>query len=142
MNEVVSTFNSAQIVEIARSWVGIRYRHQAACRELGIDCVQLILEVGRATGVDPIPSIAAYRQINSPKHALALLNRFCVRIEPQAGGIVFWGLRENLPTHFGIATVLDGEPAIVHADAQIGRVVEHRLHADQQRLIHSYWWFK
>ncbi len=55
---------------------------------------------------------------------------------------MFWGRRKGVPTHFGIRSELHGEIAVIHADAQLLKVVEHRIPAEQLQLIHSYWWFR
>lgn len=37
----------SRVVEIARSWHGVGYKHEGKSREEGVDCINLILEIWR-----------------------------------------------------------------------------------------------
>lgn len=46
-NRAVSPLKSGGIVEIARSWIGTPYRHQASLKGIGCDCIGLVRGVWR-----------------------------------------------------------------------------------------------
>ena len=56
---------SDKIVTEARRWIGTPYRHQAATRGAGTDCLGLIRGVWR----EPLPSIWASRGAWAPRPA-------------------------------------------------------------------------
>lgn len=134
--------SSNVVIAAAREWLGTRYRHQSASKQVGVDCIQFVLAVGREVGACGDIPIAPYRMVNSPKRVVELLNTYGEPVDPQLGVVMFWGRRPGVPTHFGIRSELDGEIAVIHADAQLGKVVEHRIPNEQLPLIHSHWWFK
>jgi hypothetical protein len=135
-------FEANKVIAVARSWLGVPYRHQSASRERGVDCIQFVLAVGRELGVCDTLPLAPYPMINSPRKIVALLEEHGERVAAQDGVVLFWGRRLGVPTHFGFRSRLDGAIAVIHADAQLGRVVEHRIPTEQLPLIHSHWWFK
>ena len=49
------------IVAAARSWVGVRYRHQGRSRKKGVDCAGLIACVGRDTGAASYDTLRYHR---------------------------------------------------------------------------------
>lgn len=135
--------NSEAVLREARSWLGTPYRHMAREKGAAVDCVQFVLAVGEAVGasgrIDPGP----YRMINHPTKTRQLAERFGIEIpEPALGSIVFWGRKQNFPTHFGFLTDLYGARSVIHCDPGYGKVVEHTIPPEQLVLINSYWWFK
>ena len=138
----MTTLDSDKVIAIARSWIGVPYRHQSASRERGVDCIQFVLAIGRELGVYESLPLAPYPMANSPRKILSLLQAHGKAVEGRPGVVMFWGRRKGTPTHFGIRSELHGDIAVIHADAQLLKVVEHRIPAEQLPLIHSYWWFK
>jgi cell wall-associated NlpC family hydrolase len=131
------------VLAAARSWLGVPYRHQSGDRLRGIDCVRLIVEVGRAVGAIGELALPAYRPLTHPRRIRQLLQPHLVELDrPQVGAVLLWGPRVGMPTHFGIRTDLHGGTGVIHADSQLGRVVEHGLPTEQLVLIDSHWWFR
>lgn len=139
------TLSNAEVVQVARAWLGTPYRHMGREKGAGVDCVQFVAAVGEEAGLCPPLALPPYRMINRPDKTLAMVERFAYRLskdDPSLGAIVFFGRRPGLPTHFGIASELFGKFAVIHADPIMGRVVEHPVPVDQLPLINSLWRFK
>jgi cell wall-associated NlpC family hydrolase len=139
------TPSNDDVIRVARSWLGTPYRHMGRERGAGVDCVQFVAAVGEESGACPALELPPYRMLNRPDKTLAMVERFAYRLplgSPTLGAIVFFGRRPALPTHFGIASELYGEFAVIHADPTMGRVVEHTVPVDQLPLINSLWRFK
>ena len=118
-----------RVVETARSYLGIPFRHQGRTREAGIDCAGLILCVGRDLG---------YLEIEFDVHGYdrtpdgVTLQRICA-----AGGkrksmaaripgdlVLMRGVDTNWPTHVGVLAELNGATSLIHAWSTAGAVVE------------------
>ncbi len=138
------------IVEEARSWVNTPYRHQAACRGAGVDCVGLIMGVGMGTGLLDITEEAwepfkAYSRQPNPNKMGDAMRAFLVelppagQLEPPLGSVIWFQWRENLPMHLGILSEFKGRSTIIHAYSQIGKCVEHDFSLDWRQRVHSYW---
>lgn len=127
-----------EIVAAARSFVGTPYRHQAATRGAGCDCLGLVVGVWRLLYAAPLPALPPYRaDWRDARHGEALLDlaeRFLRPAEgpPQPGRVLLFRLGGTpLPRHCGIA-VEDGR--FVHAQEGQG-VVEAGLSEGWRRRI-------
>lgn len=119
------------IVSVARSMVGTRFVHQGRSL-VGMDCGGLLALVAEKThGIDPLVGVPAtysrrglvglrlYRLLRSYFNEVPLTSM-------APGSIVVWAMaqrspgRPPLPQHLGIIT----HDAVVHADGQVGRVLE------------------
>jgi cell wall-associated NlpC family hydrolase len=130
------------VLREARSWLGVRYRHQSADRTHGIDCVRLVIEVGRAIGACGEMTLPRYRRITPPRVIREQMRTALIPLaEPAIGAVVLWGTRVGVPTHFGILSDLHGGWGVIHADSQLGKVVEHGIPNEQRALLDSFWWF-
>lgn len=109
-----------RIVAVARTWIGTPYRHQAALKGVGCDCLGLLLGVLRELGADVPQAIPAY----TPDWAEAAgretlaegLRKRLAEITPataREGDIVLFRWRPHLPAkHCAILTAPD---RMVHA---------------------------
>lgn len=119
---------SADIVAAARGWVGTPYRHRAALRSVGCDCLGLLVGVWReVTGLEP-PALPNYRaDWRDGLHAAelqALAARWLAPSEIEPGAVLLFRMGSAaLPRHCGIM-VTDGR--FVHAQERLG-VVEGAL---------------
>ncbi len=125
-------YTSDQILAAARSWIGTPFVHQGRLKGVGVDCVGLLVGVGRELGmVAPDFDVEPYPRIPD---GVTLLGRAGLHLTPaepgaplQPGDIVVVRFRKY-PQHFGIVGEhVHGGLSIVHADALSDRCVETRL---------------
>lgn len=113
----------ADIVAIARDWLGVPFAHQGRTRA-GVDCGGLLIVVGEAAGLRITPP-AVYSQSPDPSLIHDTLLAHCERIDlsqRQPGDVLLFSFAGE-PRHVGIASDI----GVIHAWAKPGRVVEHRL---------------
>ena len=118
------------IVAAARGWLGTPYRHQAATRHAGFDCLGLLRGVwSELYGAMPmdLPNYRAdWRDTRHADDLLALAERLLTQAEGEvlAGQVVLFRLgRTALPKHCGILVATD---RFIHAQERLG-VVEANL---------------
>lgn len=126
------------IVNAARLWLGTPYRHQAATRGAGCDCLGLLRGVWRELyGGEPVevpPYSADWRDARHADELRALADTLLRPAEdgPCAGQVVLFRLgRSPVPRHCGIAL---GPERFIHAQEGLG-VVEANLTSGWQRRI-------
>lgn len=114
-----------QIVETAKSLVGVRFRHQGRDRN-GVDCVGLLVLIGRELGYEDIKDLADYRRTPTPSVMRAFLeaNLDEIPLDDLKPGDVIWMRMGGLkPRHAGVFVgKWGGEDAIVHADGRTNAV--------------------
>lgn len=125
----------AQIVAEARTWLRTRWLHQGRLRGVGVDCVGLAYEVGKAFQQfgEPPPPLPPYERTTADNLMLRLCQQFLARRPgriPAVGSVV--ALRVDLrQRHMGIIGDYPGGGAsLIHAYAVNREVVEHRLDAE------------
>ncbi len=123
----------ADVVAEARSWIGTRFRPKGRSR-LGVDCVGLLVMVGRAFGV-PHEDEQHYTDWPDPeRRMLALFDRFMVRRLPSEatwdGTVGVFPTARRLPGHVGIFTTRHGVRHLVHAAANQRTVLEQPFDSD------------
>lgn len=118
-----------EVVAAARGWIGTPYRHRAALRGAGCDCLGLVRGVWRDLGGSyvSLPNYRAHwRDLRHADELLALAQSHLRPAEagPIAGQVMLFRLGPSLlPRHCGIA--LDAG-RFVHAQEGLG-VVEANL---------------
>lgn len=128
----------AEIVELARGWIGTPYRHQAATRGAGCDCLGLVRGVWRDVfAAEPAaipPYRADWRDAEGAAGLLEAAGRLLVAAGPHvhpANVIVFRLHRGRVPRHVGIAVAPD---RFIHAQEHLG-VVEANLTEAWRRRV-------
>lgn len=119
------------IVTAARGWLGTRWKHQAALKGIGADCIGLIEGVAAECGVKESaawakhPAHGSYGREPDTGMLLAACAAYLepVRGYPQLGDVLLFRIHDK-PQHFGIVS---GNDYMIHAYAQARRVVEHRI---------------
>lgn len=133
---------SQAIVAEARRWEGTPYRHQAACRGVGSDCLGLVRGVWRALyGPEPfeVPPYDANPLRHGNISALQTgfdtwLNR--LTSPPGAGDVLLFRIgRNTTPRHCAIM-LEDG--VFLHAQERLGTVRACLNGPWQRRLVASY----
>ncbi|MBK1625378.1 DUF6950 family protein [Afifella marina] len=110
----------AEIVTAARGWIGTPYRHQAALRGVGADCLGLVRGVWRELYGTEAETPPAY----TPDWAEArgeetLRDAACRHLceieiaEARAGDVLLFRWRRGLPAKH--AAILSGETTMIHA---------------------------
>ncbi|MBI6630437.1 NlpC/P60 family protein [Pontibaca salina] len=130
------------IVAAARSWIGTPYRHQAATRGAGTDCLGLIRGVWRGLygeEPEPVPPYSmdwAEPQLDERLWAAArrhLEERPAISLVP--GTVVLFRMRAgSVAKHLGIVTTTGDAARFVHAYSGHG-VIESPLSAPWRRRI-------
>ena len=138
-----------KVIEIAKSWVGTPYQHQAMVKGAGADCVGLVVGVGLEAGVLSLTTIekkaySGYSRLPSPKRMLVSLKKHllvCSDEDASLGDVVWIQWRQDLPMHLALLSEHKGARTLLHAISDAGKVVEHALTKQWEERIVSYWRF-
>lgn len=127
---------AAELVNDARTWEGVRFRHQGRSRT-GIDCIGLPVCLLRLRGQLPedFSDNACYGRAPNTSEFIDTVRRFCVEIARPENGclLVFKWPDAKYPSHVAI---LDG-PHMLHAYERVGKVIRHSYGQPWLRLTHS-----
>lgn len=133
-----------EIADAARGWIGTPYRHAAALRGAGCDCLGLVRGLWSELGGAALPTLPPYRPDWRDWSHVAALSALAERhlvaadIAVQSGRILLFRLHgAPWPRHCAIAVTPD---RIVHAQERLG-VVEAPLTLAWQRRIAGAWSF-
>lgn len=139
MNEV-----GTRVVEVARSWIGTPYRHQASAKGAGADCLGLLRGIWRdVIGAEPerVPAYTADWSEPSREEALwqaALRHLDAKQLADEASGdVLLFRMRDGgVAKHLGIAARVSGPAgsSFIHAYSGHG-VVESPLSDPWRRRI-------
>lgn len=115
------------IIQHARDWIGVRWRHQGRSRG-GVDCVGLCLcvagELGLKVGdVRDYPRRMDGSQLSA--HLAAALQP--VRREQGQQGDIALFRDGGFPVHVGFLALKNGEQTVIHAHARRRKVIEESL---------------
>ncbi|MGX0879208.1 NlpC/P60 family putative phage cell wall peptidase [Roseovarius sp. MBR-154] len=132
----------ARIVTAARGWIGTPYRHQAACRGAGCDCLGLVRGVWREVkGAEPERPPAYSMDWAEPARQEALWQaaarnlRAKALLDEAAGDVILFRMREgSVAKHLGIVAETGASATFIHAYSGHG-VVETALSAPWRRRI-------
>lgn len=119
-----------EIVNEARTWLGVRWRHQGRTRN-GVDCAGLVWVVGNALGLGEYDSAAYSRQPDGR----SFLEHFAVEMDavPVAAAVegdVMCFRSNRYPCHCAILSVKHDRLHIIHAYALMRGVFEEPLDVD------------
>ena len=131
-----------EIVAAARGWIGTPYRHQAACRGAGCDCLGLVRGVWREViGEEPERPPPYSRDWSEPAREEVLWQAALrhLRARPvtgeQPGDVILFRMRAGaVAKHLGICTRAGRDARFVHAYSGHG-VVESALSLPWRRRI-------
>jgi cell wall-associated NlpC family hydrolase len=152
-----SSPDATRIITAARTWVGTPYHHQAQLKGVGVDCVGLILGVGKEAGFmgpdvdDRFAEFDGYSRVPNPRKMLKGMELFLDRAPfawkpntpPPPGSIGWFQWRDDLPMHLAvIGETEDGRVTMIHAYSLADRAVEHTLDDTWAQRINSVWVFR
>lgn len=131
-----------RIVTAARGWIGTPYRHQAACRGAGCDCLGLVRGIWREVmGEEPERPPAYSMDWSEPAREEALWQAALrhLRARPvtgeQPGDVILFRMRDGaVAKHLGICTRAGRDARFVHAYSGHG-VVESALSLPWRRRV-------
>ena len=128
-----SVIAESEIVDAARSFLGVKFTHQGRSR-VGLDCLGLLLvsaaQVGLTfDGVDVAEiDVPNYSTRPDTVFLRAQLERFLMPVtQPRMGDVVLLAI-DSAPQHLAIISdyPVAGELGMIHAYAVSRKVVEHR----------------
>jgi len=123
-----------EVVQIARTWIGTPYIHQASLKGVGCDCLGLLRGVWRELkGPEPEtppPYAPDWSEATGEETLYRALARHLAEIDPRAlrfGDIALLRMKRGAPArHCGIIAAKDDHMTLIHARAR-RRVSEERL---------------
>jgi NlpC/P60 family putative phage cell wall peptidase len=132
----------ADIVAMARDWIGTPYVHQASMKGAGCDCLGLIRGLWRELfGAEPgkVPSytqdwseVAQEERLWAAARAHLLEKPISARMD---GDIALFRMKDGaVAKHLGVLSIRDGVPTLIHAYSGHG-VVENALVGPWSRRI-------
>jgi len=121
----------AQVVEVARTWLGTPFHHQGRVKGVGIDCVGLTIGIAQELGIVSDEVIASlptnYQARPDPVLMQRLLCEHMTPVWPPQIGDWIWIAEPHMqPTHVGLKI---SEVSMIHAngDPKVSLVVEDPL---------------
>ncbi len=133
--------SSSDIIERARSWLGVRWRHRGRSRE-GIDCVGLILKA--FDGIHDYPDDYIYTRTATNRELEQIFARHSQRVLFTQAGLEglqdadVLVMRDNMfPQHVGLMATRGGHRTLIHASVADRRVVEENVTLEHRRLAIS-----
>lgn len=134
----------AAVVAEARRWLDTPFQHQGRLLGVAVDCAGVVTEIARALGLETC-DVCDYQRQPDGARLQALCEQHMDRVPPgtsvQPGDVLLMRLARE-PQHLAIVSRVDedGRPAaIIHAYAEVGKVVEHGLDLIwRRRIIRAY----
>ncbi|MCP4102774.1 MAG: hypothetical protein GY750_15350 [Lentisphaerae bacterium] len=126
------------IVDEARSWLGIPFKHQGRTID-GVDCVGLVIVVAHALGLSDFET-HQYSRHPSPTMMGRILDAEMVRIKISEAlpGDVYWMRFFKDPQHLAIIS----DKGIIHSFSNVKKVTEHRIDKRWKNRIMGAYRFK
>jgi hypothetical protein len=120
---------AADVVAAARSLLRVKWVHQGRRADAGLDCLGLLVEVGRRVGCT-VPDDASYGRLPDGKELLAGMRRFLIAepvgTTPRPGHAVALRIGLN-PHHVGFVGDYRDGVSLIHGNVKAGGVCEHRM---------------
>lgn len=136
------TAQAERIVALARGWIGTPYRHQAACRGAGCDCLGLIRGLWRELrGAEPERPPAYSMDWSEPARQELLWQAAARHLVPKPlaeeapGDVILMRMRAGaVAKHLGVMARVGANATFIHAYSGHG-VVETALSLPWRRRI-------
>jgi len=112
------------IIEAARAYLGVPFRHQGRTRR-GVDCVGLVVLAATDAGYAIADSTDYSHRLTDNELLNGILSHCDSVTSPQPGDIALFQL-PNDQQHCAVVTAID-PVYILHAYAPLRKVVEHRM---------------
>lgn len=132
-----------KIIAEAESWIGTPFHHGQQVKNIGVDCLNLIIGIGvNCKLMEPVPdNFLIYPRIPSPKKLIDGLNRFAKPTEEKflIGSFCAISWSRDLPMHVALYI---GNNCFIHATQNAKRVEKLYMHNEMIKKIHSWWKYK
>ncbi len=133
------TATRKEVVEEARSWLGVPWVHQGFSKTHGCDCIGLVHGVGLATtALKPnkadVQEHSGYSRNPNPALMRKILRTFFIPISLKDAleGDILWFRIGKYPRHLGIITELG---IVIHSDTNMRKVIEHRIESSRLQSV-------
>lgn len=125
------------VVRIAREYLGTPFHMDGRIKNVGIDCIGLIICIAKELGWDG-PSCTKYRLLDGQRRCEVAKQELGLVDLPTIvpGCIVCIKVGHSYITHFGV--VVD-EDRIIHSTDRIGKVVEHNFTQAWKNRVVAIW---
>ena len=131
-----------RVVNLARSWIGTPYLHQASHKGAGTDCLGLLRGIWREIkGAEPVvvpPYSADWSEVSGMETLLQEAGNWLVPVmtgDAAAGDVLLFRMRQgSVAKHLGIAGAMGAAPTFIHAYTGHG-VIESPLSVPWARRI-------
>lgn len=130
--------NRNDIVSAARSYLGVKWRHQGRSRENGIDCAGLTVMVAKDLS---LADSEAYNLVDYPRRPdgtfVSHYRKYCVAKSPakaEDGDILIFNQGAGNTCHVGIRSTYHGRPGLIHSYAGMRKVVEQTLSSAESTI--------
>ena len=128
----------AEVIEIARRWIGTPFRHRGRTLGIEVDCAGIVVGTGRMAGLTKADELDYSKDPQSDRMR-AVLDRHLIRVPfvDMMPADVLWFAFDKDPQHLGIYTGRN----LIHAYARRGECVEHildRTWAQRIRAVYRY----
>lgn len=115
-----------KVIKAARGWLGTKFHHQGRLKNIGVDCIGLIVGVGRELGYEVIDK-TNYPRVPQNGELQKEVEKYLIKSTLVPGCIALFKL-EDEPQHVGIIGEYErGGLSLIHAYLQARKVVEHNL---------------
>lgn len=117
----------ADIVTVARKYIGVSWRNKGRSNVNGVDCIGLPVVIAVELGLPHDPSTDYPHRPNGT--FISRIRRFLPekRVTDAKDGDILVFAEGNDPCHAGIRTTYSGQPAVIHSHAGRRKVLEETL---------------
>jgi cell wall-associated NlpC family hydrolase len=130
-------YTRRQIIETAEKFIGLPFVHQGRSEITGVDCVGLLVLIGRGIGYPEIHDVEGYRRIPRPDVIREVLAMNCDEIAVEDAGIgdfYFMRYGGRIPRH---AAVVYSETELLHA-SKTGVRIEPKMNFPDNWFVGAY----
>lgn len=126
------------VVASARAYLGTKYHHQGRLIRVGVDCIGILVGVGRTCGAE-IEDCTNYSNQPDGKTLIEQCEKNLKREDGVVPGrIGIFAFDSGMPQHAAIFTPY----GMIHTYTRVRKVVEHVYDEYWQKRLHSVWSYK
>lgn len=130
------------IIQAARGWIGTPFHHHGRVKNVGVDCLGLLIGVARELDLRDNQGILLagydaldYGHLPDEQRLYTALKQHCKGARKLREGLIALFEIDGSARHLGIIGEFNGDLTLIHAYAPARKVVEHRLDEHWRRKI-------